>query len=60
MTRLYGLRSKIVHVGKADVTSIDLVDMRTYARDAIRKVAHDEPFSKLDDLGPWFEERLLA
>ena len=60
---LYGVRSKLVHNGNADVTDSDLASIRYYTKNVILTLLVRTPFMLMNsekELMEWFDNSLLA
>jgi hypothetical protein len=59
---LYGVRSRIVHSGKYQVTHADLAQVRSIAKSCMLRLLTEEPFVNMknpDELVDWFEQQIL-
>ena len=62
VSRLYGIRSKIVHRGKYEVTDIDVQQIQRLATICILRILLEDPFSSMTkhkEIVDWFNEQLL-
>lgn len=62
ISRLYSLRSAIVHKGEVQVDDQDVADIRLYAKECIVRILTKEPFTKMtkhQELVNWFDQQLL-
>ena len=60
---LYGIRSKIVHSGRYQVTDADLALQRNITKRALIRICTAEEFSAMrngKELGEWFQNRVLG
>jgi hypothetical protein len=63
VSRLYRIRSEIVHSGRSEVTMAQLNEVRTHALKAVAIVLVDPIFAESqtpDDLRHWFDRRILG
>jgi len=59
---LYGIRSKIVHSGRYQVTDADLALLRNITKAALIRVCTGSEFLSMrtgKELGEWFQDRVL-
>jgi hypothetical protein len=60
---LYGIRSKIVHSGRYQVTDADLALLRNITKAALIRICTGEEFMSMrtgKELGEWFQDRVLG
>lgn len=63
VTKLYGLRSKIVHTGETEIATSDLEMIRYLCMNTLYALLSLKPFANMtsvDELEQWFKDRMLG
>jgi len=63
VTKLYGLRSKIVHTGETEIATSDLEMIRFLCMNTLYALLSLKPFANMtsvDELEQWFKDRMLG
>jgi hypothetical protein len=63
VTKLYGLRSKIVHTGETEIATSDLEMIRFLCMNTLYALLSHKPFANMtsvDELEQWFKDRMLG
>jgi hypothetical protein len=63
VSKLYSIRSKIVHCGSNKLSQSDLEELRIITQSCIIRLLSDpifKDFSKEEDLENWFEEKIVS